>query len=63
MNVLYLSQVFSFLRCLKKTGHHSQIGMHQRQEEFQDRGMERSGRDGKQMVKFVNIWRNTDWQV
>ena len=47
----------------EKTGHHSQIGMHQRQEEFQDGGMERSGKDGKQMVKFVNIWINTDWQV
>ena len=47
----------------EKTGHHSRFGMHLRQEEFKDRGMERSGRDGKQMVKFANIWRNTDWQV
>ena len=51
-----LSQVFSSMR---KTGYHSQM----MQAEFQDRGMERSGKDGKQMVKFANIWRNTDWQV
>ena len=63
MNVLYLSQVFSFFEVFEKTGHHSQIDMYQRQEEFQDRRMERSGRDGKHMVKFANIWRNTDWQV
>ena len=52
-----------FYEMFEKTGHQSQIGMHLRQEDFQDRGMERSGRDGKQMVKFANIWRNTYWQV
>ena len=59
----YIYHKYLVFEVFKKTGHHSQIGMHQRQEEFQDRGMERSGKDGKQMVKFVNIWLNTDWQV
>ena len=36
----------------EKTGHHSQIGMYWRHEEFQDIGMERRGRDGKQMVNL-----------
>ena len=47
----------------EETGYYSQMGIRYSQAEFQDRGMERSGKAGKQMLKYANIWKITNWQV